>query len=246
MLRLESCGCDRYLFFEELQRFPFIFHLFTVTPEQRVPERPHSRERLEQLLGCLGRPERLVFTRQVHGNQVHWFGRQKTIPQQGDGWLGDAPGALLLTQTADCLPILLVDAKRRIVGNLHAGWRGTLAGIAGTAIRKLIDSGSRPEDLWMALGPGIGNCCYEVGPEVLSAFEQQYPGAQAFFHPQPGSERKCLDLKGASTEQALNLGLRPEQILSNSFCTKCSADLFPSYRRDGIQAGRMFAVIGIQ
>jgi YfiH family protein len=153
-----------------------------------------------------------------------------------------------------------VDCRRRIVGNLHAGWRGTLRGITASAIRQLLEKGSDIADLRVAFGPAIGSCCYEVGPEVVAAFRAQFPGADTFFsRPVPNRDRqgavrqreaekesKFLNLQKANFAQAIGIGLRPHQVFRNAYCTHCDPETFYSYRRDGAKTGRMFALIGIQ
>jgi YfiH family protein len=103
-------------------------------------------------------------------------------PLQGDALLTGQPGLLLAAQTADCVPILLVDTERRAVAAVHAGWRGTLARVvAKTVGRMRLEFGTRPADIVAAIGPAIGQCCYEVGPEVAQAFLAQFPVAAQWF-----------------------------------------------------------------
>ena len=147
---------------------------------------------------------------------------------------------LLAIETADCLPILIVDPANRRVAAAHAGWRGTVARVAQAAVRALVAAGSDPRQLVAALGPSIGPCCYEVGPEVEEAFGE--PGSRFFV---AGKEdRKHLDVAAANRAQLKEMGLRPANIDRVDFCTRCRADLFFSYRRDGANAGRMISVVG--
>ncbi|MBI4456149.1 MAG: peptidoglycan editing factor PgeF [Acidobacteria bacterium] len=247
MLRLVNCGLRRYLSFEELEELPFVFHLFTIKqsgPALLTAVRKFPRE---TLLSCLGRTETVVPLKQLHGNSVVWLGKENRHEKlEGDGLLTLLPGVMLAIQTADCLPILVVDTKRKVVGNLHAGWRGTLRNVTGTAIREMLESGSQVRDLIVAFGPGIGVCCYEVGMEVVTAFREEFPESDSFFVSRPGYERKFLDLRKANHNQAIQLGLKPDQIFWNSYCTQCDRDMFFSYRREGARTGRMFALIGIQ
>jgi polyphenol oxidase len=136
--------------------------------------------------------------------------------------------------------VLLVDPKRHLVAAAHAGWRGTAAGVASVAVDALVARGSRPEDLVAALGPGIGPCCYEVGDEVRAAFG---PSRAAFFRPGPNG-RPHLDLRGANARQLVAEGLRPEALHHVADCTRCRADLYHSYRRQGKGAGRMISFVG--
>ena len=108
--------------------------------------------------------------------------RAASGPLEADGLMTDEPGLLLGVQTADCIPVLVADRKRRAVAAFHAGWRGTVKRIVETGVGRMrLEFGSRPEDLIAAIGPGIGPCCYAVGEEVLSEFESQFAYARELF-----------------------------------------------------------------
>ena len=219
-----------------LEAIPGLVHGF----EQRLgpsgwEARESGRRRVAQALGGAGR---LLLLAQMHGaivRQAPWHGHP-----EGDAATADAPGWILGIETADCLPILLVDPRRRAVAAAHGGWRGTAAGVARRAVAALVASGSRACDLIAALGPGIGPCCYEVGEDVRDAF-----GAQdaALFRPGPRG-RPHLDMRSANQRQLRGAGLLPERIHHVSDCTFCHAELYHSYRRDGSNAGRMISFVG--
>lgn len=180
----------------------------------------------------------VFFLRQVHGCAVAsppW-----AEPPDADASFAADAGALLAIETADCLPILIVDPAQRRVAAAHAGWRGTVACVAQAAVRALIAAGSDPRRLVAALGPSIGPCCYEVGPEVEEAFGE--PGRRFFVEGE--NERKHLDVSAANRVQLEEVGLAPANIDHVDFCTRCREDLFFSYRRDGAHAGRMISVVG--
>jgi hypothetical protein len=128
------------------------------------------------------------------------------------------------------------------VAAAHAGWRGTAAGVARAAVDALAAAGSSPDDLLAGLGPCIGPCCYEVGDEVRAAFG---PLAEAVFRPGPAG-RSHLDLRLANELQLREAGLRPARVLAVDECTRCRADLYHSYRRDGAGAGRMISFVGFR
>src|SRR5579863_4257585 len=127
----------------------------------------------------------LAAIRQVHSNIVVRAGcESESLAQtpRADGIVTDQPGLLLAVQTADCIPVLVADRKRRAVGAFHAGWRGTVQRIVEAGVGRMrLEFGSRPEDLVAAVGPGIGQCCYAVGEEVLSQFESQFAYAEELF-----------------------------------------------------------------
>ena len=198
-------------------------------------DREEGRRRVAAALAASGR---LLTLRQVHGVVLHeapWEGRP-----EGDAALAGMPGWLLGIETADCLPMLLVDPRRRVVAAAHAGWRGTAAGVTRRAVQALLDTGSRAGDLIAALGPSIGPCCYEVGEELRDAFG---PEGAAFFRASPRG-RPHLDLRGANESQLLEAGLRADRVHHVADCTRCRPDLYHSYRRDGRDAGRMLSFVG--
>ena len=219
-----------------LADLPGLVHGF----EQRLgpaggEERDAGRARMAQALAGQGR---LYLLKQVHGTRVvpaPWTGRP-----EGDAAVAGEAGMILGIETADCLPVLLADPRRRVVAAAHAGWRGTAAGVTRAAVRALVENGSRPEDLVAALGPGIGACCYEVGDELVAAFG---PGGDAFFRPGPRG-RLHLDVRAANVAQLVAAGVAADRIHHVADCTSCRADLYHSYRRDGPRSGRMINYVG--
>ncbi len=210
--------------------------------ERRLPpaireSREASRERVGRFLEACGR---LLLMKQVHGSRVvraPWEGTP-----EADAATGSEPGSILGVETADCLPLLLVDPRRRTVAAVHAGWRGTAAGVTARAVEALRAAGSRSEDLLAALGPGIGPCCYEVGEELRAAFG---PRASEFFRPGPRG-RPHLDVRAANRRQLREAGLVPDRIHDVDECTYCREDLYHSYRREGPGAGRMISFVGFR
>ena len=128
----------------------------------------------------------LVTLRQVHSDILHTLHEAPEHALRGDAVMTRVPGLLLGVQTADCVPILLFDPKRRAVAAIHAGWRGTLKRIAAKTVGRMrMEFGTRPGDIVAALGPGIGRCCYEVGPEVVQTFAGQFAVARDWFEATP-------------------------------------------------------------
>jgi YfiH family protein len=189
---------------------------------------------------------------------------------KGDGLMSDEPGLLLSIQTADCIPVLVADRKRRAVAAFHAGWRGTVQRIVESGIGRMrMEFGSRPEDLVAAIGPGIGLCCYAVGEEVFSEFESQFTYARELFREvydsdpvrtrypmlfltqrapghSPIGPSLHLDLAEANRRQLLAAGLKPRAIQLVGGCTSCHREMFFSHRGSDGHAGRMMSVIGIR
>lgn len=203
-----------------------------------------NRRKFAAALGV--RPERFTTCRQVHGSRVE----RVTEAMAGSGALAlagtidgtdalitDLPDLPLLLFFADCVPVLLADARTGAIGLAHAGWRGTAAGIAAqTALALQQEFGSRPEDILAAIGPSIGACCYEVDDFVRA----RMPEAEEFFTPVPGkSGGYMLDLWSANRRQLLSAGLLAEHIETAGVCTAHARDLFCSYRAEQGRTGRM-------
>jgi YfiH family protein len=199
--------------------------------------REEARIRLTRTLHDAGR---LLFLKQVHGSRVveaPWEGTP-----EADSGMASQPGLIVGVETADCLPVLLVDPVGRRVAAVHAGWRGTAAGVAARAVEALRRAGSRPADLAAALGPAIGPCCYEVGEELRAAFGD---AGSDFFRPGPRG-RPHLDVRGANRRQLVESGVPADRIADLDECTFCRPELYHSYRRSGPGAGRMLSFVGFR
>jgi polyphenol oxidase len=181
-------------------------------------------------------PDTVAMLRQIHSDIVLHADLPGCSPE-GDALLSAGP--LVGVKTADCLPILLVDARHRTVAAVHAGWRGSVSRIVQKAIEAMAARwGTRPEDLHAALGPAIGSCCYEVGPEVALQFAELFPERRDL------DQRTHIDLEEANRRQLVALSVNPVRIYSAGLCTFCDAGQFHSFRRDGDAAGRMISFIG--
>lgn len=188
----------------------------------------------------------LVTLKQMHSSITRRVGRADVAERAsmwGDGLMTDEPGVLLGIQTADCLPVLIADTKRRAVAAFHAGWRGTLKGVVEQGVGSMREEfGSDPKDLMAAIGPGIGSCCFAVGAEVRKLFAARFSYAEELFI---AGEALRMDLVEANRRQLLAAGLSPETIFAMRECTSCRTDRYFSYRAEGGKTGRMMAVIGI-
>ena len=153
----------------------------------------------------------------------------------------DAPGALVGVRTADCVPILIADVSKRKVAAVHAGWRGTAQATTAKAVGAMAARfGSQARNLQAAIGPAIGDCCYEVGPEVASQFQDLFPEIAG------PAERTHLDLPEANRRQLLSAGVPPDRIYLCGLCTACLAEEFFSWRRHRVKHERMVSAIGIR
>lgn len=198
--------------------------------------------------------EQLIRVRQVHAATVRVLKQGETgaadvaaLPD-GDAIVANAKGYVLSVQVADCVPILMASAKDGVAAAVHAGWRGTCAGVARAAIDTMTrEFGVNPADITAAIGPSIGACCYEVSANVLEAFELAGASEEAlarwFAHTESGSLR--LDLWAVNRDQLLAAGVREDHLYISRLCTQTHHDIFESYRVDGVNAGRMAALIAV-
>jgi hypothetical protein len=198
-------------------------------------------------LAALGgvEPDRVRRLRQVHSSRVVEAAASDGDDGEGaDGVVTRDPSLLLTVRVADCVPLLIADAATGAVGAIHAGWRGTAAGIAVRAVERMTGLfGSRAADLVAAVGPAIGPCCYEVGSELRESFLQagwQEASVKRWFGA-AGGER--LDLWLANRDQLIAAGVPEPAVVRSKLCTVCHPEWSFSYRREGARTGRMFAFI---
>lgn len=179
------------------------------------------------------KPVSVTGMQQVHGDRIESVDRfhKDRVVQECDGlWTSEIQAALTV-RSADCLPVVAFDLVRRKLGVVHAGWRSVKAGILRKLIREM-----EAVDLTLGIGPGIGRCCYEVGPEFNDWFAP---------HLSEREGRSYFDLKGAAVEQLIGAGVLPDRIDVAPWCTSCETELCPSFRRDREQSGRMVTVAWI-
>jgi len=187
----------------------------------------------------------LILLRQVHSDTVHFIEEMPQRILRGDAAVTLLPGLLLVIRTADCLPVLLVEGKKRLIGAVHCGWKGTSRRILEKVVLGMQEHyGADPGAIMAAFGPCIGGHCYEVGEDVRRAFAA--PGLPApAFRPVTGrKDRFLFDLRSANRLQLLELGVKARNIFSVDICTHCHSD-YPSYRRDREKCDRIFSFIGL-
>jgi YfiH family protein len=209
----------------------------------------------------------LVPLKQIHSDVIRVFSDSSADACKGDASATNRPGLLLAIQTADCVPILLVDPKKRAIAAIHAGWRGTLARIAQKAVGRMqFEFGSKPADLLVAIGPSIGPCCYEVAADFVTKFTAQFADATEYFDEprsgeepnplqwlnmkppghQPPPKNVHLDLRKANQSQLLGAGLLAKNIYVSGLCTASHTSLLFSHRREGPLSGRLMSAIGLR
>ena len=254
---------------ETLERLPGVGHAFS-TRRGGVSRGPYEslnlglstgddpaavRENRRRFFGALGiEPDRTVRVRQVHGDGVLVVDRPLIVREgfprvlldegfEYDALVTDVPGVALTVSTADCLPILLADRRRGAVAAVHAGWRGTVRGIARRVVETLRECyGTDPRDCVVALGPAIRGCCYEVDGPVIGPLSRALPAWRACVR-EKGGGRWNLDLAAANRRLLESAGLDPAAVHDAGLCTRCRRDLFYSYRVQGPRTGRMMNTI---
>jgi len=262
---------------EALEKFPWLLHAFSTRHggnlgfTKDASPRAVERNRTSFIAGLPGKAWPLVTLRQIHSDIIHQVSDAPGHPPAGDGLITRTAGLLLAVQTADCLPVIVADRRSRAVGVFHAGWRGTVKRIVEKGVGEMRRSfGTRPKDVYAAIGPGVHDCCYQVGAEVRDRFHSQFAYAGELFretrdpdeiherypllfltarapgHSEEQLPKKIfLDLVEANRRQLLDAGVPETHISASPLCTVCRNDLLFSYRKEKDAAGRLMAVVGI-
>lgn len=223
------------------------------------PLRPHGWSSIVGLVCGFGDrdftppPDTLLLERQVHGTRVveagarvptdgsAWSEGCLLVPEEADALVTSSAGLVVGVRTADCVPLLMVAPGHGWAAAVHAGWRGTIEGIAVEAVRAAGRAGVKPEELLAALGPSIGRCCYEVSPELGDRF------ANAGFDVLEADAirlRPHLDLRAANRLLLERSGLAPGAVQEVGPCTRCARERFHSFRADPHSPGRQVSWIG--
>ncbi len=191
----------------------------------------------------------LLSVKQVHGTDALVVDRPLAEDDRFDGgWdalVTDQPGTMVAVRTADCVPVLVHDARRRVVAAIHAGWRGAVAGIVPKTLALMqarfnADLGT----LHVSIGPSAGVCCYEVDEPVLDEVRERFSWWEAVLRDHREGKAR-LDLKALIRRQVQDYGIDGERVTSVNVCTICHKDLFFSYRREGKVLGTMVSAIGL-
>ncbi len=197
-----------------------------------------NRERLASKFGF--KPDDFVFAEQVHGNRVEVitpslrgkgaFNKSDAL-QHSDAWITNHPNICLVAQAADCVPILFYDPVNRAIGAAHAGWKGTVKRIAENVVKAMSSEyGTKPADLLVAIGPSAGPCCYEVGHEVISLVNREFPKEYKLLISYPNREKPVFDLWRANAYVLMEAGVSNQNIEFAGLCTICNNHMLFSAR----------------
>lgn len=220
----------------------------------RGDEEANVRENYRRLCAALGVDMgKLVLCRQVHSDTVRTVtaadagcGLDRRADWEADALITDVPGVTLVAFGADCLTMVLYDPVRKAVGAVHAGWRGTAAGIVERAVERMCDCyGTRPEDLICALGPCIGKCCFETDQDVPNAMTATLGAAALPYLTSDGNGKFHVDLRGLNALRLERAGVLPEHMDLSPDCTMCHPEKYWSHRYTKGQRGSQVGLIAL-
>lgn len=212
----------------------------------------HVRENYRRFFAAIGaQGEKMAMTNQIHGGKVRCVTTAdvhgdpcEKAGYEADGLMTDLPGVTLVVYSADCIPILFYDPVRRVIAAVHAGWRGTAAGIATAAVERMRDVyGCDPADILAAVGPGIGPDCFETHEDVPNAMTAALSTAVLQHIKIKENGKFAVDLKGINAMRLEQAGLNSAHIAVSQLCTACRSELFWSHRKLGTNRGSMAAAI---
>ena len=183
-------------------------------------------------------PEPHVTLRQIHSDRVLNAAGLQDREQEGDALITNQVGISIGVRTADCVPLLLLDSVTRSVAAVHAGWRGSAKEIVCRAVEQMTAAfGTKPRDVFAAIGPCIRPCCYKVGPDVATQFRSVFPEWHGTDLP------SSLALAEANRRQLRAAGVDDDHIFDCGLCTACETAEFHSYRKEPADPGRMTSAI---
>ncbi len=196
--------------------------------------------------------EQFVCGEQIHSNIVHIATKEDLRPAYGPGFMNTADGYVtnlrnvpIAIFTADCVPLLLEDSKAGVIGAIHCGWKSTVADIEKEAVTKMASLGSDPSDIRAAVGPSNDRCCFEVGPEVITAVSELLSETSDDLYTQKPKGKFMLDLRGVVKRRLEELGVLPEHIEYVGGCTMCNPTRYWSHRYTGGVRGSQASIIMI-
>ena len=222
--------------------------------EHRGDEENNVRENYRRFCAAVGADEsRLVFSKQVHKTDVRDVTSEdihtlfSPVPYEADGLVTAEKGLALVIFSADCIPVLLYDPVKNVVGACHCGWRGTVGDMAGETVRTMLKQhGCYSGDIRAAIGPGIDKCCFETDEDVPNAVRDVLGKDAENFISQSGKGKYHVDLKGINRELLIRAGVKTENIDVSDECTSCKCEKYWSHRKTKGERGSQAAMIWVK
>ena len=213
-------------------------------------------ENRKRLVDALGIPlSHLTLAQQIHSGNVTVISEEMRgqgsrsnddAISETDAMVTDIPGICLAVLVADCVPLLFFDPSKRVIGVAHAGWKGTVHGIGPKTVRVMETAfGSSAQDILVGMGPSIGPCCYQVGPEVIARVEDNFDAGGGYILHESNRGTGYFDLWKANLGQLVGAGIKPNNVEMANTCTNHNPDRFFSYRKQEGDTGRFGAGIVI-
>ena len=204
--------------------------------------------------------QKIVYSKQVHGNKVRVVTDRDVMAGvdlekssfEYDAMVTNCKNIYLMAFFADCVPVFFYDVQKNVVAIAHSGWKGTYENVSANVVDTLKkEYNSNPQDLIVTIGPSIGNCCFEVGHDVIEKFAEKYENIDDLYYLknecEDDNERKYnLDLWGMIRKCLIDCGLKQENITTSGVCTKCKNEMFYSYRAQNGLTGRLVGIIALK
>ncbi len=248
-----------YLQFRRLLEYGKIVHCYTLSAkdvdfrrnlntEEQLKKAENSTKKLCNALNISEKS--LIRPGQTHSDIIKKVESIEEDFNNVDGLLTDKANINLMLSFADCTPIYIYDMKKRVIGNIHSGWRGTVQKIGQKAVRKMCELyGSDPEDLLVCLGPCIGKCHFEVEEDVKNIFEETFGYLKRNYdiieHSKTNNEKYFVDTNLINRCLLEEVGVKPKNIVESGICTACHPEILHSHRKSGDKAGRNVSIMGL-
>lgn len=215
--------------------------------DMRIKKILEENNNLDKFLKVLNlKKSNLIMMEQVHGSKIKEVGKKEvgSVIKGVDGLVTDQIGVVLGVKVADCLPVLFYDYQKKVIGVVHAGWKGILAEIGQAMVKKMRSIGSQPENIFVGIGPHIGGCCYIIEDERAKRFVKKFGNLPKMII--KDNQGIHLDLTVPLKVQLIKAGILKQNIDSPLICTSCKNDEFYSYRKDNNKTyGEILGVISL-
>ena len=248
-----------YIQFKKLLEYPEITHCYTLRSGNKLNFPPiYKDEKMlkqsyKKICDCLELDTATIMKPyQTHTDRIEIVDSIKEL-NEVDGIITDKTNITLLTTSADCTSLLFFDPIKKVIGNVHSGWKGTLQAIGKKAVEKMMKTyNSNPSDIICCICPCIKQCCFEVDEDIKELFEKEYKNLENLDkiiqkgNVVEGKQKYYIDTTEINIQLLKKIGLKEENIVDSGVCTKCHPECFHSYRVDKENSGRNAAIISMR